>query len=91
MTVLSFIFLICASRVNIPFFLVLLAVTVAFALLSAALFMESQAIHLIGQAGTLQGAGDNAAAVASLAKGEAKLKITLRLVVVRTALLCLWV
>ncbi|KUJ13126.1 uncharacterized protein LY89DRAFT_652580 [Mollisia scopiformis] len=81
MTVLSLIFLVCASRVNIPFFLLLLAVTVAFALLSAALFIESQAIHLIGEAGTLEGAGDNAAAVISLAKGEAKLKITLRLVV----------
>lgn len=81
MTVLSFIFLICSTRVNIPFFLTLLAVTLAFALLSAALFIESQAIFDISRAGTLLST-DKTAAFAILAKGEAKLKITLRLVVV---------
>lgn len=88
MTVLSLIFLICASRVNVPFFLLLLAVTIAFALLSAALFLEHQAIYDISVAGTLEGNGDNAAAVVILPKGEAKLKITLRLVVVSDRSVC---
>lgn len=82
MTVFSFIVMVCSIRVNVPFFLLLLAVTLVFALLSAALFLEHQAITLITEAGGLEGMGNNAAAVAALARGEARLKLTLRLVVV---------
>ncbi|KAF8851856.1 hypothetical protein BDZ45DRAFT_750252 [Acephala macrosclerotiorum] len=81
MTVFSFIVMVCSIRVNVPFFLLLLAVTLAFALLSAALFLEHQAITLITEAGGLEGMGNNAAAVTTLVRGEARLKLTLRLVV----------
>jgi hypothetical protein len=79
MTVLSVVFLICALRVNLIFVLVLLGAVIAFGLLSAALFVESEAIRMLGQAAVLAQMGD-ASAGALLVKGEARLAFALKLV-----------
>jgi hypothetical protein len=83
MTVLTFVFLVCSLRVNLVFVLVLLGALIAFALLSAALFVESEALRMLGAGEALQVAG-SLEAIVQFANGMNRLDLALKLVKVRS-------
>jgi succinate-acetate transporter protein len=82
MAVLTFVFLICSFRVNVIFVLLLVEGEIAFSLLAASLFVESEALRLLGNGQALQAAGNAAEAAPLLVAGENKLKIASRLTTV---------
>lgn len=82
MAVLTFVFLVCSFRVNVFFVLLLLGGEIAFLLLTAALFIESEALRLVGAGMAMQEAGNMARAAPLLLAGQNKLVIAKRLITV---------
>lgn len=87
MAVLTLVFLVCSFRVNVIFVLLLIGGEIAFSLLAASLFVESEALRLLGNGQALQAAGNAAEAAPLLLAGENRLKIALRLTTVSMGLL----
>lgn len=84
MAVLTFVFLVCSFRVNVIFMLLLLGGEIAFSLPTAALFIENEALGLVGASMVMETAGNIAAAVPLLLAGQHKLMIMKRLITVRS-------
>ncbi|KAE9378601.1 hypothetical protein N431DRAFT_450550 [Stipitochalara longipes BDJ] len=79
MAVFSFIMLICSARVNVVLVVLIFGVFLGFVLVSAALFIENQAILNAAAAVELSGT-DSAVAATMLASAVSKRSLTLKLV-----------
>lgn len=67
MAVLTFVSLVCSFRVNVVFVLLSLGGKIAFSFLTAALFVGSDALRLVGAGMAMQTAGEMAGAALLLA------------------------